>query len=130
MRKDVFVVDPPSDETPGNYILVISRGGMFGSSSTAFAVDGLEFPGVGDKPDSIRGYQDDNLVVEFSPEASYIMIARKLTRPTNMTEIEIEDRRMAEEHKKVIEAAFPVTMQDAAEITEDGRQRINTQGYL
>ncbi len=130
MRKDVFVVDPPGVESPGKYILVISRGGMFGSSSTAFAVDGLEYPGTGDKSRSIRGCIGADVVVEFSSESSFIMIKRELTRPTNMTEIEIEDRRAAEESKKLIDAEFPPEKQDAVELTEDGRQRINTQGYL
>ena len=41
MKKDVFVIDPPTDDTPGRYILVISRGSLFGSSTTAFSVDVL-----------------------------------------------------------------------------------------
>ena len=131
MRKDVFVVDPPTEETPGKYILMVSRGGMFGSSTTAFAVDRLEYQaGLGDRPTSIRGIVGNNITVEFSPDTSYIMIDRTLTKSTNMTELEIEDRRQAEEHKKAVEAEFPAEKQDAVQVTEDGRPRVNAQGYL
>ena len=130
MRKDMFVIDPPTEETPGRYLLIVSRGTVFSSSTTAFAVDRLEFNGVGEKVDSIRGIQNNKIIVEFSPDSSYIMMDRGLARSTNMTELEIADRRATEEHKKVMDAEFPPGDQGAVAVTEDGRSRINTQGYL
>jgi hypothetical protein len=47
-----------------------------------------------------------------------------------MTTIEIQDRRDAIEHQKKVDAEFPPEKQSAIDVTEDGRQRINTQGYL
>lgn len=129
MRKSVFVVDPPTEETAGDYLLIVSRAaGMFGSSVTAFAVDSLQFSER--RHFSIRAFRGADMVVEFSPDASYIMIARKSVRPTTVLDIEIEDRRESLENQKKLEVEFPPEKQGAIEVTEDGRQRINTQGYL
>lgn len=132
MKNDVFVVDPPTNDNPGQYLLVVSRGGLMGST-TSFIVDRLVDKGK-DK-NSVQGVRFDSsrkshIVVEFSKDSSYIMIERNLVRPTNALAIEIEEREAQEEYKKALEAKFPPEKQDAVAVTADGRQKVNAQGYL
>ena len=126
-RKDVFIVEPPTDTVQGNYLLIIQRGStMFGTTSTAFAIDEL----VGTPYRSLRGILRDKVVVEFPRDTSYIMIDRGLVTPTSMTDLDIQDRKDAIEHQKIVDAEFPPEKRDAVAIRDDGTQRVNTQGYL
>ena len=130
-RNDIFIVEPPADDAPGNYMLIVQRGHpMFGMISTAFAIDRLSFRATDEKIYSIQAIQNDELVTEFPPDVNYMVINRKLLRVTNATDLEIKDRKEALIHTAAIEKEFPPEKSDAVVITGDGRQRINTQGYL
>ena len=129
--KSVYVVESPKAESKGKYILIVSQGhGMFGGSSSAFSVDKIVSFGQGGKIASYQGLLGNKVVVQFSGDSAFIMMDKTLTRFTNILDLEIEDRREAIEVKKRIEAEFPEEARSAVEITEEGKTRTNTQGYL
>ena len=129
--KDVYVVASPKMDAKGNYILIVSQGhGMFGGSSSAFSVDKVVTLGKGDRPTGYRGMVGNKTVVEFSSDSSFILLDKKVVRATNTLDLEIEDRREAAESKKRLETEFPEEGRSAVEITEEGKTRINNQGYL
>lgn len=131
MAKDVFVVESPKRDAKGSYILIVQQGhGMFGGSSSAFSVDRVVPCISGGKCYSLRGMVGTRVVVEFSGDSTFVMIDKKVTKASNITDLEIEDRREAEESKKKIDEAFPEKPQDAVTVGEDGRAKVNTQGYL
>lgn len=129
--KNIFTIDPPTLDSPGKYILIVQRGGgMFGGSSSAFAVDKIEYVESNKRIFGIRGIVGDRIIVEFSTDSSFILIDRGITRTSSLLEIEIEDRKETEANKIELDKAFPPDNQGAVAETADGRQRINTQGYL
>lgn len=89
--KDLFVIDPPTADAPGKYLLIIQRSGAtpFGGGSAAVvSVDGI----IVVSPE-IQGYlsPDHKVVVSFSKDTPYLMIDRSLARVTNDIEIAKED---------------------------------------
>jgi hypothetical protein len=134
VARDVFVVESPKTDDPGKYILIVmQQHGMFGGSSTSFAIDQLKYvngPPRNLRPFSIQGIRGSKVVVEFSPDSSFIMFDRKLSKVRTMADMAVEDRRDEVEASKLMEKEFPAEKLDAVATTADGRTKVNTQGYL
>lgn len=110
MERNVFHINPPTDDSTA-YILLISRGsGPFGSAPPiVFAVDGLSLLASPDqKPLALQGFvkQEDGsgrVVIQFPVDTPYVMVERKAVSMLT----EIEAMRLQDSDRAEVQAAFP-----------------------
>lgn len=126
-----FILNRPTDDDPGDYLVFITRpsAGLFGTAGTAiFACDtGVQHGAHCLEVPSAAGR------ITFSKDLPFLIVPRKLTRP--VTTKEMAEMQLAEkkEWDAVYEAddqeAYPAAL-SAVKVTEDGRLKHDSQGYL
>lgn len=124
-----YVIKRPLDEDKGDSIIFITRpsAGPFGASGTAiFACDGVRvhehYVHV------VTGHGD----VSFSRDLPFLAVPRALTYPvttTEMAQMQLTEKKeweaVYEEDEKVDAAKL-----SAVQVTDDGRLKHDSQGYL